>query len=514
MADKIWSQNEILEAVKSKAASLNLDLFRARISRKAAVHLAPDILATFDDFNINHLTAPELWLPELFGGGIYEIALSHSSDINVQIAAPYRITYAQESFPMRKPTYDDYINVMKQPEWQGPTKMIFPRPPNAPAGTVTTKVTPGGEATVNGSTTTVGGPATPDLTKMQAASNPPEVRQEANRLMQVQENLMKQERELSDKKTELQFQTLRSELLVAQPRAVEQGPNRLLETITALAPFAIQFMTMQKESTERAIALQKEANDRHFAAQEAATARHLDLMKMVMTQKPEKDDIGQIKAMGEMMGTMANVSMQVIQSQAEMMAASQPQQESPAYKLARQAMVALSGLMGSTKAVMLPDDESQPQLPPGTPGQNGEPPKYSQLELLERAILRKDPKEKVALRFEKALKSKKFMQVLRVEFGGNFLKLVEARVGLWAAEDESNLTYLQEIFPFIWAHAQGLGLVPPAVPVATKPAEPETVVADHEHAPTNGASAPVETPSPEIVAAAPTARKVKVAPNV
>ena len=481
MAEKIWSQSEILEAIKSKAASMNLELFRARISRRAAQHLSPDILATFEDFNITHLTSPELWLPELFGGGIFDISLSHMSDVNVAIAAPYRITYSPDAFPLLKPSYADFMNLLSKPEWLGPLKLIFPRPPNAPGGRVVTSVTPYGTTITlpNGSTSTVGGPATPDLTKLTAVENPPEVRQEAVRLMNVQENLMRQERELTDKKTELQIASLKSDLQQQfQASRPMEGKNTIVETVVALAPFLMQFMQMQKESADRNIALQKEASDRHFSAQEAATARHLDMMKLVM-EKP-KDDLG---GMAQMMGTMANVSMQIIQSNAEMLAASQPQQESPGYKLARQAMVALSGLMGNSKVAMLPDDENATTaaLPEGAPPPGEEKRKYSQLELLERTIVRKDSKEKVAERFLRALQSKRFMETVRAQYGGNFVKMVEIRLGNWAAANAENLSYLQEIIPFIWEKATEAGLVNPVVKKAVEaPVEAPVVNGIHE----------------------------------
>lgn len=511
--DKIFSQGEIMEAIKTKAAATNLDSFRVRVNRRDAPHLPPNILATFDEVNQSHIMGPELWLLELFGGGSFEVTVAHASDPNSHLPGPIKFTYDTTQFPLKKPTYVDVVNAISQPSWMGPVKLIFPRPPAAPPGIVTQTITPGvgvtkitaGEAQqplTLANTASVGGAAVAPLTNVMSTSTNPVERQEAGRLMQVSESLEKKERELFEKQIELKMESMRPSN--AAPAA------GVMEIMTAVTPLVLQFL-QSKQQMETMM----------FNAQQESAKQQMAMMQMMMAPKPmdpelrllleqatKKDDNSQLKGMAEMMGTMANVSMQIIQTNAEMMAASQPQPEPPSYALARQALVALSGMMGSAKVSMAPPSvEGAPALPEGTPVDPG-PRKYSQLELLERALRNRVPKEEAAARFVKAMKSKKFIAFVHGQYKGNFLNLVQDRLGVWAAETSENLEYLQEVIPHIWEAADKAGLVPKA-PAQTTPTEaapaPEKPASDG--AQMNG-SAATETPLPP-----PAPKRVKAAPS-
>lgn len=527
--DKIWTQGEITDAIKSKAQSSNLDSFRVRINRKSAPHLQPDILATFDEVTTAHLLGPELWLLELFGGGAFELTASHTTDPNSALPGPLKFTYDPSNFPLKKPNYEQVVMTLSQSVWLGPTKLIFPRPPSAPPGIVTQTIVPGvgvtqitaGEKqfqTTLSNTNTVGGAAVAPLTAVMGSTTNPVERQEASRLMQVSESLERRDRELFEKQIEMKMESLR-------PAQASAGPG-VMEIMTAVTPLVLQFL-QSKQQMETMM----------FQAQQESTKQQMAMMQLMMAPKPmdpelrillehatKKDDGSQLKGMAEMMGTMANVSMQIIQTNAEMMAASQPQQESPAYKLARQALVSLSAIMGNSKAQLLPDvegEEMQQALPEsvpmqGAPIQQFGPRKYSQLELLERALKRKDSKEVVAERFVKALKSKKFIAFVHAQYKGNFLNLVQDRLGAWAAEEAENLEYLQAVIPFIWEAADKAKLVPNATPSGAQTApvqpasEPEKSVPEpvqptpSEEVQANGASTtetPVAPPAPKRVKA-------------
>lgn len=520
--DKIYSQAEIVEAIKSKAAALNLDSFRVRINRKPAPHLPPDILATFDEVTVAHLMSPEVWLLELFGGGSFELSVAHASDPNSHLPGPLKCTYDTGNFPVKRPTYVDVINATSQTTWLGPLKLIFPRPPAAPPGIVTQTITPGvgvtkitaGESqqpVTLSNTNSVGGAAVGPLAQVMGTTTNPVERHEAGRLMQVSESLEKKERELFEKQIELKMESM---------RPATTGPD-MMAVVTAVTPLVLQFL-QSKQQMETMM----------FNAQQESAKQQMAMMQMMMAPKPmdpelrllleaatKKDDNAQLKGMAEMMGTMANVSMQIIQTNAEMMAASQPQQESPAYALARQALVALSGMMGSAKVTMAPPAvaDGASALPEAAPveGEAG-PRKYSQLELLERALRKRAPKEEVAERFVKAMKSKKFITFVHGQYKGNFLNLVQDRLGMWAAETSENLEYLQEVIPFIWEAADKAGLVPkqpaPTATAATAATAAETQTEPEKSdlantttsngAETNGAVSAPPPPAPKRVKAA------------
>lgn len=487
--DKIYTQGEIVEAIKTKAQSLNLDSFRVRVNRRDLPHLPPNILATFDDVTQAHILGPELWLLDLFGGGSFELTVSHASDPNTALPGPLKLTYDSGNYPVKKPNYNEVTQALSQPSWLGPTKMIFPRPPNAPPGLVQTTVNPTGAPSITalGSTTSVGGSAAAPLTQTIATSTNPVERQEASRLMQVSDHLERKERELFEKQMELKMEQMR------QPAAApEKGPS-MSEMLAGATPLILAFLQQKADTDKMLFQAQQDAAARQIAMQQEASTRQLEMMKMMMDLSAAKkpDDFGQMKMVAELMGTMTNTTMQVIQSNAEMMNASAPQQEPPSYKLARQAMVALSAIMSKTPAAVLPDDESQPQLPPGgaeSQQQEPLPKKYSQLELLERSIMRHDEPEKVAARFLKALKSPKFINFVRENYGGNIITMANARLGNWAAESAENTEYAQALIPFLIETAQKAGVMaktePKAEPVEAKP--------ESEPAPSNGAAAHAE----------------------
>lgn len=486
--EKIYTMAEMLESYRSKISSSGLDSFRIRVNRRPAAHLAPDYLATFEEVSISQILSPELWIIDLFGGGHFEITVNHASDPNGGMPGPYKISYDPAQNPLKKATYETIVAQMGTPGWMGPTHLLYPRPPSAQMtpGPVTTTVGPPAPVAPPASTNSVGNP---QLNQIATGSQNPAERNEANRLQYVSEKLAEQERKNFEDKLELK--------IAAMAPKEKQGPS-ILELMTAAAPFLIQFMNSKAATEERMFKAQQESAAMQLQLAKDAANQQMTLMTALMNRP--KDDSA--KAMGDMIGTMSNVLMQTMHAQAELMNAGAPQQESPAFKLARQAMVTLSAFMGKGQAQMLPDEDGQIALPPGTEApqaQNGEKQKFSQLELLARAFMRHDPKEKVAERFIKALKSKKFNQVLHTKYQGNFLALVNDVLGPWAAESAENMEYAQETVPFIWEAATKVMPHLQAAPVPAKPApEPplETI------APSNGAhpdqpQEPAEATPPE-----------------
>lgn len=513
--DKMYSQPEILEALKQKAGATNLDSFRVRVTRKLAPHLAPTYLATFDEVRIEQLISPELWLLEMFGGGSFEFTSSHMQDPNGGLPGPLKYSFDVAQWPLRNPDYNAMVQLISQQNWPGPIKILYPRPPsaiNTPGNIVTTVLPPPTVTTPPVNLSTVGNPALNNIATGAASASE---RQEAMRLQQVAEQLERQERK--NLKDELSLQ-----IAQATVQRAPQGPS-MVELLTAAAPLITGFMQQKQQMEMMMFKAQQDSAALQLQMAQESAKQQMALMQMLMN-KPEKDDFGQMKMVAELMGTMTNTTMQVIQSNAEMMNASAPQQEPPSYKLARQAMVALSAIMAKTPATVLPDNEEQAALPAGEEqARETQPQKYSQLELLERSIMRHDSHEKVVKRFLKALKSRKFVQFVQANYGGSFIAMANARLGQWAASDEKNMTYAQALIPALIAAGEKAGLVtavkPPVEVKAESPQAVEKSVEKDEpeddasnDAPTNGAHAedaqmPTETP-PE-----PSRRKKHVAPE-
>lgn len=481
--DRLMTESERFDILKQKVSSTGVDAFRVRVTRREQAHLQPELMATFEGVTFDSLGQPEVWLPELFGGGAFELKIAHMGNVNEDLFPPLKMTYP--SHAVKRLTPFELHQAINADTYRGPRGLIYPKMVSA---TATTTEKPPVFATPTQSTTTVGGPATPVLQQVQAVGTQPE-RVEAARLTLVQESLMRQEKELAQRELDMKLAAMKAEMFSGQP---QQKGMDMVGLLTAAAPFIMGFLESRKA-----------ADARMFQIQADNANRQMEMMKL-LTQKPEldpairelldkaskKDDFGMMKNMTEMMGAMTTTTMQIIQSQAEMMAASQPQQDSPQMKLAQTGLKVLGAILSKTP--MAPDEDEQ-QQPEEEPQQEQaalpEKKKFSQLELLERLLIRKAPKEKVAERFLKALKSPKFTGHIQKHFDGNYIKMLESRVltwqlpdgSLWAA-DEKNIDYIQETGMYIYRVAQKAGFFAPDE--AEKPKETKK----------NGAGA-VETPS-------------------
>lgn len=501
--EKIFSEAEKFELMRQRIASTSVNAFRVRVTRREQPHLTPELLATFEGCSVEQLGSPETWLPELFGGGSYELRIAHMVTANDELFPPLKMTYA--TIPVKKLTPTELFFLVDSEAYHGPKGMVYPQRPKVAVNTVIDKA----PLLPALSTTSAGGPETPNIQHVASNGSVTE-RMEATRLAVVQENLMRQEKELSEKANDMKMEALRSEMrtLMTQPAKQWDLPSLL----TAASPFILAFFDSRKESEARMFQMQ----------QQQQTAQ-LEMMKL-LNQKPEldpamrelldkaskKDDFGMLKNVTEMMGAMTTTTMQIIQSNAELMAASQPQGDSPQMKLAQTGLKVLGAILSNGKQIVEDDDEGQQGVEQQEEAQalpeNAAPEKkkYSQRQLLERALIRKDPKEKVAARFLKALKSAKFTGWVNKKYGGSYVEMVNALVITWQNPDgtpwvagEGNIEYIKEAGMFMYREAQKAGFFPADAPPAPKVKAKEA----KEEKPMNGASAgmvPVEAPSKEV----------------
>lgn len=494
--DKIYTQNEVAAAVKEKLDETKVDSFRFRIMRRHSPHALAEQFAVFDGATYEHLTNPEAWLNPLGGGGHYEISVYHESDKGKLIAAPYKVTFPGTYYIRPKGS------VIQSPTWVGPTNLLVPKleeliaASDAPSNTPATPA----QAASPLPTTSVGGPTVPALQQVIAAPVSRVEAVEANRLLSVSSELSRQEKELAKREAALE-----AEAREARLRADFQ------KMIPAPAPsggmssegMMLKFAEMQMNNMQMMMKMQEDSNNRQMemlrkVSERPAVDPNLQILLDRIDKKGEKME--EFKAVTEMMGTMATTTMQIIQSNAELMAASQGPQESPGFKLARQALVSLGGIINKTTGnptiAALPSGEEAPP-PTSEASEQQPPPTYSQLELLERAIMRGDPDAKIIARFLKALKSKKFNKYVMENHQGDLMKLVEARLGEWAMEEPEHMQFLQEIAPKMFQAGIDAGLIPrpPASPpVAATPAE------TNGHKPLKKRVSVSPTPTDEIVA--------------
>lgn len=464
MAEKIerlMTDGEKFDILKQKVSATGIDAFRVRVTRREAAHLQPELMATFEGVTYDSLGQPEIWLPELFGGGAFELKIAHMGNVNEDLFPPMKMTYP--SHAVKKLSPFELHQAIAAENYRGPRGLIYPKMPMAVAPTEKPPILVGPSQ----STTSVGGPATPMLQQVQAAGSQTE-RAEAARLALVQESLMRQEKELERRELDMKMAAVEAKMLAGQP---QQKGFDLAAVLSAVTPFILGYMESRKESENRMFQIQAENANRQMEMIKIMTAKpELDpAVRELLDKASKKDDFGMMKNMTEMMGAMTTTTMQIIQSQAEMMAASQPQQDSPQMKLAQTGLKVLGAILSKTP--IAPDeDEQQQQMeePQQEQAALPEKKKYSQLELLERLLIRKAPKEKVAERFLKALKSPKFTGYIQKNYGGNYIEMLQARVVTWVEADgslwaanEKNIEYIQETGMYMYKEAQKAGYFAP-----------------------------------------------------
>lgn len=443
--DKIFTQNEVAAAVKEKLDETKVDSFRFRIMRRHSPHALAEQFAVFDGATYEHLTNPEAWLNPLGGGGHYEISVYHESDKGKLIGAPYKVTFPGTYYIRPKGS------VIQSPTWVGPTNLLVPKLEELIASDVSsnTSTTPA-QAASPLPTTSVGGPTVPALQQVIAAPMSRVEAAEANRLLSVSSELSRQEKELAKREAALEAEArearLRADFQKMIPAPAPASSGMSMEVVM------LKLSEMQMSNMQMMMKMQEDSNNRQMEMLKRVTERpavdpNLQMLLDRIDKKGEKME--EFKAVTEMMGTMATTTMQIIQSNAELMAASQGPVEGPGFKLARQALVSLGGLINqsSIKSAQIAPQEGEAQALPENAGENTGPQKYSQLELLERSIRRGDPEEKVIARFLKALRSKKFNKYVAENFQGSLIKLVEAHLGEWAMEEPEHMEYLNDLVP-------------------------------------------------------------------
>lgn len=494
MAEKIWGHQETLDAIASKTVATTQDSYRVRIMRRRAPHLSPEMVATFDNVSQQQIFGPETWLPRLGGGGIYEMGVYHMTDTSSQIGGHVKATFGS-------PPTEVQPEAVLTADWKGPKDLVFPqiRPPSQG---ITTTTGYGPPPPLN--TQTVGGASVPALAPALASALPSE-RLEAQRLSAVSDNLLRQENDLRERGFDLKMERMKAELMAAQ----KPNGSGVMEIVAALSPLVLQFMDARAKADERAAVAQQAANDRFMAMMSHKPERDplLDKLLDKSLNAPQKDELQSIKAATEMMGSMATMTMQVLQSNAELLQASSPQ-ESPGFKLARQAIVALQGILGNVPSVKMNAPEDIPAE--GAEGEKKALPegeqrvKLNRTEALKNAIFNLDPIEKVTVRFLKAYKAKSF-QRLANHYGGNLLSLLEGELGEWASEEPEHMTYLQKLIPALFEAGTKAGYLTPTPPAQQQqqapPAQEQAPQEPKVETPFKGkkrkeapASAPVPTP--------------------
>lgn len=117
---RMFTMDETLRAINEK--SKEVDNFVIKVMRRnGGLGSLPSLIASFSDASVQHLISPELWVPDLAGGGKFTLQAFHASDLNKPVAGALAF-----NLDGQEPRDVDSA-VTKKPNWRGPTTLEFPK---------------------------------------------------------------------------------------------------------------------------------------------------------------------------------------------------------------------------------------------------------------------------------------------------------------------------------------------------------------------------------------------------
>ena len=77
---QLFTADELAALAENKATETKNDAFNMKVFRKRPGQaFGNEHIATLNEVTVRHVTAIETWLPQLVGGGQYEISIFHIS---------------------------------------------------------------------------------------------------------------------------------------------------------------------------------------------------------------------------------------------------------------------------------------------------------------------------------------------------------------------------------------------------------------------------------------------------
>lgn len=347
MAGKEFSAEETVKILSEKAQQ-DGDSFRIKIWRFDRLSQQAAQIATFGDAVLAHVTTPEMWVPQLAGGGQYAFHVFHLSDPISHIGGPLK--FSIEAEPRALDT-----NAHRGANWNGPKTLLFPQSvpqQNNPNYAVASPSNPTGAA----SQTNVPGGQNGAPHVNQQLQNDPSV---ANKLAEFQlkmNELQASQRAVDDEKRHIELERMRHEHVMqlrelesritqSQVHAAPKG-NDLRELIAVVAPVVQTLLQSQAEMRQVVFKM------------EAARAEQSQLMLMKMMDRPSIDPAVQLlfekmsnpnqgAPQMEMVTHMTELTMNMI----DRMADSTGGQENPWIAAAKEFSKGLGALVGGMRMV-------------------------------------------------------------------------------------------------------------------------------------------------------------------
>lgn len=356
MAGKEWTEEETMNLLRDHKDRLG-DLFTIKVWRANPAANETMQMAALSGAQLTHVVNPELWLPQLCGGGRYGFYVYHVSNPIEHIGGTLKHTLAGE------PRAID-MDAPKRPGWVGPEKLDFPPAPQQAQPTQVIGAAPPLNPTSSSSQTTGSGGGGGGATDPRIEQTLRELNTQrellANSQRQLDETRHKMELERVQVQNDQKLRDLEARLLAAQPKVTESPLAGIKELIAPLLGLFQAWMTGQSEMRQLMFKMDSERSQKS------------DALMMKMMERPAVDPLMMTlfdKLQGfsqsanpsaEMVGQMAELTMSMVDRAAEM-ANGQP--ESHWITAAREFAKAIGAAVGGMKIQKKPG-QGQGQRPP------------------------------------------------------------------------------------------------------------------------------------------------------
>lgn len=480
---RIFSQDDTLRLLVDK--SKESDEFYLKILRRTHLASPPVLIAAFTGAQIAHFTSPELWLPQLAGGGKFQMLGYHATDLNRPVGS--YITFSVDSEDAREVD----MNAAKKPGWRGPALLEYPKEAdrarsNAADMPLYDVRPPPGPGSRDSATTPHAWPRQPgggvhretydDAFGARAGALEAERRKLEAEKLEAERERHKAELAARDAAHRSEMSALKSELL-SEIRQKPSGPD-------ASQTMLLEFMKQQAE--DRRVATQQAAEDRRAAetraaderkaqreAQDRADARFEKVLEKISEKKgPDplemlekaaniigkkgNDNDAMVKSvhnMVEMQSSVMGMSMDFVDHVSRMQLGGG--QEEPSWVKGIDRLMKGIGKMALARApsgpVLAPAQQTvQSQAQPAQPTQTQTqpapppPPELSVVQQVEAAIRNHHDPVEVAAVLIKYYQDPSVQQAL-AEAGGDFEAAFLKRLGNWPEANQQNKAYLASL---------------------------------------------------------------------
>lgn len=483
---QIFTSPETLAALGERAKVA--DDFMVKVLRKG--NTGPIVVANLSGAQLSHFVNPELWVPQMCGGGKYNLQCFHSgateqSEQGKQVGGLL-------SFDIGDSPREVDVSCADKPGWRGPAKLDFPTkierpqqeqllayhsPPGPDASLSATSINqpwvrqPGGGISRQdyGNAAT----AASNEWRVGAQALEGERRKLEEEKLATERERSKERQEAANKAHEADMRALRAEfdakLAASIASAKPSGPDPVITLMMEMMKSAAEdrrAAAAQAAEDRRAEAARQERADARFALtleklSDKPKENPLEMFKLLndITSSNAKKNDGIVEAqakmmhsMSDMMGQQVSVAMDFVSAAADMQLGQQGEKE-PGWVKGLEGVVKAVGAMAKGAQVRPPIAPPAPQPMQTLPAQQApqqKPPAPQAtptvIVQVEMAIRQKLPPAQIAKALIDNYMDDSVQQAL-VEAQGDIESYVNGRLGNWINEDAiNNPAYLKALF--------------------------------------------------------------------